>query len=714
MLPSIQALAPIDPCPGGSEAAPWQPLFDALPLPTLLLDRGGQILHANALALALLGGPGLAASDPASLLKALSHQNRARLRRALNGVARDCVSALKRLQLDCAWPGPRRIDVLLRRFEPGAGDVGAALILAQLVERPLKLRAGHDPGLLRDLLMSEAVFRNSNDAIFVIDARGDLLRVNPAFERLTGLSAAEVQGQSAKRLLRSAQPGCDLEQQIFDSLRRQGHWTGEALQCGSGERDRAVRLSIAALTDAHRGVQGYAVIMNDLTEARRASDEILRLATTDSLTGLPNRTLFLDRLNQAVSLARREQQSFALLFADLDHFKEVNDTLGHATGDELLVVIAHRLRDSVREMDTVARLGGDEFVMLLPNISREHALDLASRLVGYLRDPMALDGLPDYRAQASVGLVMFPDDGDSAEALLRHADQAMYAAKHAGRNQLQVYSAEMSQYARETFELHHELRQAIEHGQLEVYLQPKFRLADLAVVGAEALVRWQHPRLGLLGCRDFLHVAEQHQLLGAIDAWVMQTALRQVAAWIAQGRWPAGWKLALNQTAKDLQQPDWLIRLEGLLGALALEPALLEIELAEAIWSRPTPELIERLQQFRALGVTLLIDDFGTGYSSLSYLRQLPVGGVKIDPSFVHGMAEHEKDRVLLETLCELVRRLKLGLLAEGVETELHRQQLLCMGCPLGQGYLFSGPLPCAEFETRFLPPAVASPSPTA
>ena len=445
------------------------------------------------------------------------------------------------------------------------------------------------------------------------------------------------------------------------------------------------------------------------TEARRASDEILRLATTDSLTGLPNRNLFLDRLNQVVSLARRERETFALLFADLDHFKEVNDTLGHAVGDELLIEIAHRLRDAVREMDTVARLGGDEFVVLLPNISRDHALELADRLLHQLHEPMALDGTPDYRAQASVGLVMFPDDGDSGEALLRHADQAMYAAKRAGRNQLQAYTAELGDALLETYSLHQELRAALEQGQLEVHWQPKFRLQDMAVVGAEALVRWQHPRLGLLDSNDFLPVAVQHQLLGAVDTWMLQTTLRQVAAWAGQGRWPDHWRLALNQSASDLQRPDWLDQLSKLLAALGLKPSWLEIELTEVIWARPAPDLIERLEQFRDLGVALLIDDFGTGYSSLSYLSKLPVSGVKIDQCFVRGMQQHEGDRVLVEIICELVHRLKLDLMAEGIETEPQRQRLLQLGCPLGQGFLLSGPLPLAEFERRFLPPVSAS-----
>ncbi len=557
----------------------------------------------------------------------------------------------------------------------------------------------------RDQLMSETVFLHSNDAIVVADASGHLLRANPAFERLTGYGALALPGCFAQLLRPDGSPGGELEAPILEGLRLQGRWTGEAQLRTAAGAQLVVRLSVTALVDAAGNAQGYMAVISDLTEARRASDEILRLATTDSLTGLPNRTLFQDRLNQAVSQARREQQSFALLFADLDHFKEVNDTLGHAIGDELLMVIAHRLHDAVREMDTVARLGGDEFVVLLPNINRDNALELADRLVHQLHEPMVLDGTPDYRAQASVGLVMFPDDGDSAEALLRHADQAMYAAKRAGRNQLQAYTAELGHALRETYSLHQELRAALEHGQFEVHWQPKFRLRDMAVVGAEALVRWQHPRLGLLGSNDFLQVAAQHQLLGAIDTWMLQTTLRQIAAWAGQGRWPGHWRLALNQSASDLQRPDWLDQLRNLLSELGLEPSWLEIELTEAVWARPAPDLLERLQQFRDLGVAMLIDDFGTGYSSLSYLRQLPVSGVKIDQCFVRGMEEHEGDRVLVEIICELVHRLRLDLMAEGIETEQQRQYLLQLGCPLGQGFLLSGPLPLAEFESRFLPP---------
>ena len=712
-----------------SHQADFRQLFDVQPVPTWLLDDSGRTLLANAQARALPGGIDSRVDpqvdvpvDPWQLLSILSPPARSRLRAALAEIGTQAPIRLDDLCLEGPDHSRLRLDALIRCFDPDPrSGHGGQRVLLQLIERQVHSDAGQEPSSWdgprdpgeprdrydsRDPLMSETVFLNSNDAIVVTDALGRLRRVNPAFERLTGFSV----GAWPHRFTQLLQPGRagagELEAEILDAIRQQGRWSGEALLRTADAGERMVRLSLTALADADGCAQGYMAIIGDLTESRRASDEILRLATTDSLTGLPNRALFQDRLNQSVLLAQREQQTFALLFADLDHFKEVNDTLGHAVGDQLLIVIAHRLRDAVRDMDTVARLGGDEFVMLLPNISRAHAFDLAERLVLQLNQPMTLEGMPDYRAQISVGLVMFPDDGESADALLRHADQAMYAAKRAGRNQLQAYTPELGQSMRQTFSQHQELRAAIDQGQLEVHWQPKFRLSDMAVIGVEALLRWRHPRLGLLCCCDFLRVAEQHQLLGAIDTWVLRTTLQQVAAWARQGRWPGDWKLALNQSASDLQQPHWFDQLRQLLDQLALNPAWLELELAEPAWSRPTPELLERLRQFRELGVSLLIDDFGTGYASLSYLRQLPVSGVKIDACFVQGMEQHESDRVLVEILCQLVRRLGLGLLAEGIETEAQRQLLLQMGCPYGQGYLLSPALPVAEFESRFLPPA--------
>lgn len=560
----------------------------------------------------------------------------------------------------------------------------------------------------RERQIGEAIFLHSRDAIVITDGNGHFLRANPAFARLTDHGEQAMAGRFAELLSRDSAPADELETLILARLRERGHWIGEGLLRTAEGAQLNVWLSVTALVDARGCTLGRVTIIRDLTGARRISDEILRLATTDSLTGLPNRSLFQDRLSQAVSQARREQQCFALLFADLDHFKEVNDTLGHVVGDELLVRIGHRLRGAVRDMDTVARLGGDEFVVLLPNIGRDHAAELAARLVTQLREPMMLEEAPEYRAQVSIGLVMFPDDGDTADALLRHADQAMYAAKRAGRNRLQAYTAAIGQALHECYSLHQELRQALESGQLEVHWQPKFRLQDMAVVGAEALVRWRHPRLGLLGSNDFLQVAVQHQWLAAIDSWMLHTTLHQISAWTKLGRWPEHWRLALNQSASDLLQPHWLSLLRGTLSELRLVPGRLEIELTETAWARPSPELRERLFQFRDLGVALLLDDFGAGYSSLSCFSKLPFSGVKIDQCLVRDLEKNAGDRLLVEIISDMVHRLGLDWMAEGIETEQQRQYLLQLGCPLGQGFLLSAPLPQADFEARFLPPAVA------
>ncbi|MEY5100651.1 MAG: hypothetical protein RJA36_3370 [Pseudomonadota bacterium] len=672
-------------------------LFERLPLPALELDAAGDVRRANDQARRLLGVVPQGQPLRGLLLGRLAADDRTRLLDAIAcAEAQALQQRLEGLVLETGAGQSLRVDAWLQAAVDPDGP--AACVLLQLLDRTRELEAN------RGRRLSEAVFLHSREAIFVTDDEGCIERINPAFERITGLPATAVQGRPAMFLF--AQPGDgspDQYREVLESLEQRGHWTGELASHDTLGKPLVWWANVAVVRDEGGVRRGYMAILTDLTEQRRSQDEISKLATTDSLTGLPNRALFLDRLQQAVSRAEREQQSFALLFADLDHFKAVNDTLGHAVGDELLVVIAHRLSDSVREMDTVARFGGDEFVMLLPNISREHAVELAARLLQYLREPMKLEGLPDYRAQASVGLVMYPEDGQDADALLRHADEAMYAAKRGGRNRLQVYSAELGASSQEVLNLHLELRRALEQGQLRVRLQPKFRLRDLAVVGAEALVRWQHPRLGLLGPGEFLAVAEQHQMLGEIDTWLLQTTLRHVDAWAARGRWPEGWTLSVNHSASDIQQPHWPSHLDQLLQGSRLQPRWLDIELSETVWARPTPEVLERLRQLKALGVSLTIDDFGTGYSSLSYLKHLPASGVKIDQSFVHGMLAHESDRVLVETITELARRLGLELVAEGIENEAQRSLLLEMGCQVGQGYFLSPPLTPEEFAARFL-----------
>ena len=557
------------------------------------------------------------------------------------------------------------------------------------------------------LRISEEVFLHAREAIVVTDANGRIVRVNPAFTTISGFSTEAVIGQRIS-LLHSGEYDEAFYQRMWDQILETDHWQGELINRAANGQQFVVWASISTLRDDQGQRIGYMAIEADLTELRQVHQELATQARTDSLTGLPNRALFAERLQHHIAQAKRQQQPFALLFADLDHFKEVNDSLGHDVGDALLVTLAKRLRASVREQDTVARLGGDEFVALFPGTDRAHAGSLADRLLKHLREPVTLDKLLDYQPHASIGLAMYPDDGDNPEALMRCADQAMYAAKRRGRNQLHAYTAILGQQNRENFSLRQELRAAPAQGQLRVYWQPKFQLDTMRVVGAEALVRWEHPRLGLLTPAVFLPTAQQHQMISLIDQWVLQHTLQQLAQWRRSRCWPLEWRVAVNQTADDLVQPQWLDKLGAQLKSQGLAPRWLEVELSETVWAHSSPDMLDRLCQLRDLGVALSIDDFGTGYSNLAYLKTLPASMLKIDQGFVRGMLDDDNDLVLVQAMIDLAGKLGFGVVAEGVETEQQRSRLRQLGCVLGQGYLLSRPLSSAEFEARFLTPALA------
>ncbi|MHB1375175.1 MAG: sensor domain-containing protein [Thauera sp.] len=400
--------------------------------------------------------------------------------------------------------------------------------------------------------LSEAVFQHTREAIVVTDPEGRVERVNPAFEQLSGFSSVALQGRRM-RILRSGRHDDEFYLRMWDALQEHGFWSGEITNRSATGKEYVVWSSISAIRHEDGTLRGYMAVQTDLTELHRARAEIEKLATRDSLTGLPNRALFHDRLHHAVQAARRKSAPFALLFIDLDHFKEVNDALGHHVGDALLVAVAGRLADALRESDTVARFGGDEFVVLLSETGREAAGPLAERLLDSVRQPVALEGLPEYRPQASVGVTVFPDDADSIEALLRNADHAMYAAKNAGRDQIRVYRADMGERAREAFNLQLELRDALLGGGLCIFLQPKFRLRDRSLLGAEVLVRWAHPRLGMLAPGVFLPVAQKHRLMTALDRWVLRAAMGQLSDWVGRGLWSPEWRLSINQNADDLR-----------------------------------------------------------------------------------------------------------------------------------------------------------------
>jgi len=611
----------------------------------------------------------------------------------------------------------------LNTYEELHGPPGSPVQVYMTSKFPLRDAQGHVlgvGGISRDIsaeraaqqtqLLSENVFLFAAEAIIVTDVAGRIVRVNAGFEKMSGFSSAAVLGHKPS-LLRSSRVVAAVYQAMWAALGEHGHWQGELINRHASGSLYTVHCSISALRSPTGELNGYVAVQTDISQLKAAETAVQRLSHFDSLTGLPNRALLMDRLHQLLALAQRQGQTFAVLFADLDHFKEVNDSLGHLVGDELLCAIGQRLRDNVRSQDTVARMGGDEFVMLLPMTQRTDALHLAHKLQEALRQPLSLSGTHDYRPRASVGVAMYPEDGSTSDELLRNADTAMYVAKTGGRDRAELYTRAMSEEGARVFAIQTELSNAVQHGELRLYLQPKFNLADMAVVGAEALVRWERTIHGLTSPAEFIHIAEKVGLLPLIDRWMLAQMVAQLGEWHTGGRWPAHWTVAINQTASDLQQPHWLSDLQTTLVNNQVPASLVQIELTESALLQPTPSMLERLQALRDLGVDLAIDDFGTGYSSLSYLKSLPITVIKIDQSFVSDLVldppRHLDDsgRVLIEAMIALAHKLGHTLVAEGVENEAQRRLLHHLGCELGQGYLLSPAMPAAEFAQRYLTP---------
>jgi diguanylate cyclase (GGDEF)-like protein/PAS domain S-box-containing protein len=478
--------------------------------------------------------------------------------------------------------------------------------------------------------------------------------------------------------------------------------------------DVTVNLQAEVVFDDQMKALSIVGTAQDITDRKQSEREIHRLAYFDSLTGLPNRVLFKDRIEQALLHARRYRTTLATLFLDLDRFKVINDTLGHNIGDLLLKSVADRLAESVRYSDSVsravgkeenhslARLGGDEFTVLLTNLRDvQDAGTVARRIVESLAQSFSIEGREIF-VTVSVGIAIFPVDGDSVDALLKNADSAMYHAKEEGRNNFQFYSNSLNAAANERLILEGELRHAIEREEFEVYYQPQVDLRTNGIIGVEAVVRWQHPQRGLLAPAEFLPAATDTGLIRAIDEWVLRTACRQNQDWQELGLLPV--RMAINVSHSLFHGNSLLSVVEEALRQTGLTPACLELELTESIAMRNVDASIAMLTTLKAMGVQLSIDDFGTGYSSLSYLQRLPINTVKIDQSFIRGILTQACPLPIVRAIIAMAHSLKLFVLAEGVAQEAQRRLLLEHGCDQAQGYLFGRPMPAEEFAS-LLPP---------
>lgn len=546
-----------------------------------------------------------------------------------------------------------------------------------------------------------AVAFESQEGILVTDRDLRILRVNSAFTRITGYSAAEVLGQTPN-ILQSGRHDARFYAGMWQSLIATGMWEGEIWNRRKNGEIYPEYLTLSAVQNSAAQISHYVATFSDITLRKAAMDEIHQLAFYDALTGLPNRRLLLDRLGQALAASQRSGKLGALLFIDLDNFKQLNDSWGHALGDLLLQQVAQRLQARVRENDSVARLGGDEFVVMLEGLSGdavdagEQTKRIGEKLLGDLGLLFHLDGR-EYQSTASIGAALFNGQQTSVDELLRGADISMYAAKKAGRNALRFFDPAMQEVISQRAALQRELQRATSEQQFVLHYQMQCD-QDGRVAGAEVLIRWQHPQRGLVPPNDFIPLVEESELILPIGHWVLSTACAQLALWARQAD-TAGLSLAVNVSTKQFGLPSFVEELKALLEQTGINPCLLKLELTESLLLDNTEEAIAKMLTLKALGVSFSMDDFGTGYSSLSYLKRLPLDQLKIDRSFVRDVLIDPNDAVIAKTIIVLGQSLGLQVIAEGVESGEQRAFLAAAGCLLFQGYLFGRPLPIAEFE---------------
>ena len=460
---------------------------------------------------------------------------------------------------------------------------------------------------------------------------------------------------------------------------------------------RFISVSGRPIFDEQGGFRGYRGTGRDITQQRLSEEKIRYMAHHDALTQLPNRLLLQDRIGQAIAKAKRNDEVLALLFVDLDHFKTINDSLGHPIGDRLLQAVARRLLACTRAADTVARIGGDEFVVLLGDLDRpETARHVAQKVLEALSEPLALDGHA-LQVTPSIGIAAYPSDGEDVETLMRNADTAMYHAKQVGRNNFQFFTQAMNEAAQQRLQLENDLRYAVERGELVLLYQPQLDLRSGGIVGFEALVRWRHPQRGMVAPSEFIPAAEETGLIGAIGEWVLRAACAQAIDWHGAGHTTL--QAAVNCSAKQFQEDGFVALIDDILRSSGMPAQRLELEITESVIIHHTAEVNARFQALEDMGVRISIDDFGTGYSSLSYLKRLSIHQLKIDQSFVRDIGTDPNDAAIVSAIVTIAHALGLEVVAEGVETAEQLSFLRAVGCDVAQGYLFSKPMPADEFE---------------
>ncbi|WP_263263955.1 GGDEF and EAL domain-containing protein [Pseudomonas sp. RIT-PI-S] len=544
------------------------------------------------------------------------------------------------------------------------------------------------------LTLAANVFTHAHEGIMITNASGDIVDVNDAFQTITGYSRAEVLGRNP-RLLASGLTTRGVYGGLWRALTEEGFWKGELWNRRRSGEIFVAGQTITAIRDPHGRVQHYVALFTDVTELREHQNRLETIAHYDALTQLPNRVLLGERMQQAFARARHSKRMLAVAYLDLDGFKDVNDTHGHATGDRVLTAVAQRMKHTLREGCTLSRLGGDEFVILITELEQSHdTAPMLDRLLGAASKPVRVDGL-QLSLTASMGVTFYPQGQDvSADQLLRQADQAMYQAKVGGKNRYCFFDPEQELGLRVYNARVERILLALHRHEFVLYYQPKVNMRSGEILGVEALIRWQHPEEGLVQPESFLPIIENSQLSQMVGEWVIGRALRQAQTWAACG---FCLPISVNVGGWQLQQPDFVARLRRQLEACpGLPRGMLMIEILETSALKDMDRVSETICACKELGVGFALDDFGTGYSSLTYLKRLPVCQLKIDQTFVQGLLEDNDDLSILLAITSLAKAFKREVIAEGVDTVGHGVRLLELGCELAQGFCIAKPMPAA------------------
>lgn len=539
------------------------------------------------------------------------------------------------------------------------------------------------------LRLWKRIFAQTTEGIVLTDTDERILLVNQAFTTTTGYSEEELVGQRPK-MLASGRHTQAYYQQMHHSLRRQDFWEGEIWNRRKNGEIYPEWLIINAIKNDEGQTTHYVGLLRDISLQKANEEQILRLANYDTLTPLPNRNLLRERASQALIQAQRHGHTLAIMFLDLDHFKNINDTLGHSVGDELLIHIAQQLKHTLREVDTIARQGGDEFVLLLPDIDEAGAITVAEKLIEHITRPIQI---AQHRlvVTPSIGIAIYPRDGQDFGTLSSHADAAMYKAKSEGRHCFRCYTPAMHSFTERRLKLKAALRTALVRNELQLMYQPQIQLSDGRPCGVEALLRWHSAEFGLISPEEFIPLAEDSGLIIEMGAWVVEHAARQLKHWQQQGMSPL--IMAVNVSALQFKQEQLAQQIELCLSDIGIDPHYFELELTESVTMNDPSGMIAQMHQFHQLGIKLAIDDFGTGYSSLSYLKSLPIDKLKIDRSFVRDLLTDSDDAAIIQTIISMAKALNYHTIAEGVETQAQREALQALGCTQIQGYLIGKPM---------------------